>query len=306
MSILIFSGLPASGKTRRALEWVAEDPLHRCRINFDDLRMELFGCKGTTYFSHPQKLVRDRERQMKGLARVRALEFLGANPLEHSIVIDNTNLTESSRAPWVEMGRHFGIPVEQHDVDTPVHECVERDRLRQGDDRVGRAVIERMALTTGWVSWEDQEVYPHERYLICDVDGTIADTSRRRHFVDQKPKDWDGFFKDVANDEPIKPIVDLLEVLSPSYNVIIMSGRPIDKCGLATEDWLYKHLSKVTWRHLFMRSSGDKRPDTEIKMELLEYLPKHRVALVLDDRDIMCKAWRDAGLICLQCAPGAF
>lgn len=305
MSILILSGLPASGKTTRALEWVVEDPKHRHRTNYDDLRIELYGSKGPTYFS--SKDVRDKERRVKAVALTRAMEFVGTNPYENSIVVDNTNLTESSRAPWIQLGKNFGIPVELSDIDTPVAECVRRDRQRQGDDRVGAAVIHSMALRTGWIDWEDENTYPRP-LAIFDVDGTLADSSRRAHHLLSTPKDWDGFFKDVANDEPRKPIVNLASFFNSDgyhgFDILIVSGRPIDKCGLATEDWLYKH--GIPHRHLFMRPSGDKRPDTQVKLEILELLPKHKISYIVDDRDSVCAAWRSAGMTVLQCAPGAF
>lgn len=305
MSILVECGLPASGKTTRALEWVAEDPLHRLRINYDDTRIALYGCKGPTYFTG--KDVREKEKAVKNAALVIARDWLEYNPLENSIVIDNTNLTESARAPWIALGRELGIPIELTDIDTPVAECVRRDRLRQGDDRVGAAVIHSMALRTGWIDWEDENTYPRP-LAIFDVDGTLADSSRRAHHLLSTPKDWDGFFKDVANDEPRKSIVDLASFFNSDeyhgFDILIVSGRPIDKCGLATEDWLHKH--GIPHRHLFMRPSGDKRPDTQVKLEILELLPKHKISYIVDDRDSVCAAWRSAGMTVLQCAPGAF
>jgi hypothetical protein len=57
------------------------------------------------------------------------------------------------------------------------------------------------------------------------------------------------------------------------------------------------------YRHLFMRRAGDSRPDQVIKREILDLIPKDRVAYVLDDRQQVVDMWRAQGLTCLQVAP---
>lgn len=213
-SILVLSGLPGSGKTTQALKWLAEDPEGRVRINYDDLR-------GDTPFN------RAAERGVKALARKLAVEAITAGK---SVVIDNTNLTERARAEWIHLGKEFGIPVEQHEIDTPVEVCIKRDKSREGKKRVGRAVIERMALFHGFI--QDWENYNPNRFVLVDIDGTLADGSHRQHFLDEaclicrtdkkealeqsdEPgqcglcgskeftrKDWVGFHRNVAEDKP--------------------------------------------------------------------------------------------------------
>ena len=51
-----------------------------------------------------------------------------------------------------------------------------------------------------------------------------------------------------------------------------------------------------------MRNSGDRRPDVEVKQEILDYLPKDRIRYVLDDRDQVVDMRRKNGLTCLQVA----
>lgn len=163
--ILLYSGLPASGKTTRALVWVAEDHEHRRRINYDDIRIELYGCKGPIYFKG--KDIGGREKAIKFLALERATDFFKKNPIQNSIVVDNTNLTPAARQPWIELGRNLGIEVVQEEIDTPVAECIRRDALREGDSQVGRDVIERMALSSGWAC-------NHDHNRICPDDETCC------------------------------------------------------------------------------------------------------------------------------------
>lgn len=320
--ILIYSGLPASGKTTAAINWVAEDPGHRKRINYDDIRMALYGCKGSSYFRG--KDIKHREGMVKTEALNQALGFLNQDPLQNSIVVDNTNLTEGARKLWVDLGKNLGIETVQEDIDTSVATCVERDRLRKGDDRVGRAVIERMALTTGWIDWN--ELYIRRKvkdFVVVDIDGTLSDPSHRLHHIQNpmicvcgkekcphvedpfKPR-WDLFHAEVDKDLPNRTIIDLVSALhSEAYYIIVVSGRsPEHGCGIKTEDWLNEH--GVPYMHLFMRAAGDYRPDYVHKQQILDLLPRERIAFVLDDRDQVVEMWRKNGLTCLQVAKGAF
>ncbi len=46
-----------------------------------------------------------------------------------------------------------------------------------------------------------------EEFVIFDIDGTLADVSERIHHVRKKPKNWDAFFKGMAQDKAIHSIV---------------------------------------------------------------------------------------------------
>lgn len=300
--LLILSGLPASGKTTRAKAWVLENPEWRTRINYDDLRLELYG---------PDWVFnRADEDAMKKVAEETVKTCLNAGL---SVVVDNTNLTPRVRDKWAGIGRSLGAKVVEQEVDTNVDQCVAQDRLRTGRARVGQAVIDRMALWTGWIDWQEPTIYSRD-FVIVDMDGTIADCGERRKALEPRPdpdkpgmlkKDWNAFFRGVDGDTPIWPIIRLATMLSETHDILVVSGRPIDRAGIATEDWLRK-FSTFKWKHLFMRNGGDFRPDYEVKQEILEYLPKHRIAYVLDDRNQVVEMWRRNGLTTLQVADGAF
>lgn len=336
--ILALSGLPASGKSTYAEAWVNEYPDHRLRINYDTLRVELFGCKGATYFTCGARDLRAREAEVKLEALHRANAFLTSGP-QMDLVVDNTNLTTRARAPWENLARRLGVPYENHEMDTSLQVCIERDRARTGDDRVGRAVIERMALTTGWIDWSDANLYPAQKFVVVDIDGTLSDPSHRLHHIqracvkcgehkrttlteqgkktcclcsglDFREARWDKFHAEVDLDPPKQTIIDLIKILHAHYEVIIVSGRsPEHGCGIKTEAWLDQHLcedGERFYRHLFMRQAGDYKPDYEHKQEILDLLPRDRIAFVLDDRDQVVEMWRKNGLTCLQVAKGSF
>lgn len=139
---------------------------------------------------------------------------------------------------------------------------------------------------------------------IVDIDGTLADCEHRRHFIDGKRKDWDGFFADAHNDTPFEHMQRLLQDLDA--NVVYVSGRP-ERLRTVTEDWLVKHGFPFP-RWLYMRKDGDRRPDTDIKLELLAVVQaKHgRITMAFDDRDSVVEMWRENGVPCAQVAKGDF
>ena len=285
--VTILKGLPASGKTTYAKEWCAQEShQNHIRINYDELRTSMFGDVPWT---------RENEVKMKAEALRQATDLLNTG---WSLVIDNTNLSRGARKPWVDLGQQMGVPVAIHEMPTTRRDCIDRDSKRTGKARVGQAVIDRMALFHGLIDWSD------DRLVLVDMDGTLADTSTRQHFVEQSPKDWDGWHAHVGEDAIKIDIADVVDALAATSTIVIVSGRAIDRAGTATEDWLNQYA--VPFNYLFMRNGGDFRPDTVVKKEILDLLPKDRILCVLDDRDSVVEMWRANGLTCLQVAKGAF
>jgi predicted kinase len=303
--MLILCGLPASGKSTRRREWLAEDPDGRIYVNYDEMR-----ASDGVPFSRKH----EDEIKARAITTVRAAADAGL-----SVCIDNTNLSQRVREMWRQLGRSLSMTVVEEEIDTPVEECVRRDRLR-GKARVGRAVIENMALRYGFIDWP-----AYERIVIVDVDGTLADGTHREHFVrrcdckkatiiqdddtacricdkELRKKDWRSYFAACPLDTPHQPIIDLVNVLSDAYTILIVSGRDMSQAGIATEDWLDGH--GVCYDHLFMRPGGDGRVDVDVKKEILEYLPKDQVIYVIDDRPSVLRMWRAEGLTTLAVGPG--
>lgn len=334
--VIVVTGLQGSGKTSFAKEWLAEAPTQRVRINYDDLRDELYGVGW--------KWNRVEEDHMKEAAQVRAEDAIQEGK---DVIIDNTNLTRADRKSWMNLAKSFKAEYSEVEMDTPVADCVARDRLRSGKARVGRALIERNALFYGYIDWSDRNVYPRD-FIIVDMDGTVADCDWRRKLALQGPtkhqsmmdglpcpnlqmvmdrqcpacggkakKDWKLFMSNVEKDPPIVPVLELVDTLhyqshgtfvaGPSYryDILVVSGRAMDVAGRGTEEWLENHLPGMV-THLFMRNRNDYRDDTIVKQEILDLLPKDRIKYVLDDRDGVVAMWRKNGLTCLQVADGKF
>ena|SRR5579884_924522 len=130
--------------------------------------------------------------------------------------------------------------------------------------------------------------------VIVDLDGTLADVRHRLHFV-QGPgkKRWKRFFQAQENDIPVASVRARIHELSREHEIVIVTARP-DICREGTERWLEKH--EIPYSRMYMRSSGDHRPDYVVKREILGRIGKERVVQVFEDRPLVCRMYRDEGL----------
>ena len=287
----VLIGLPASGKSTYALTLENYTPGQEQwrRINWDEERV----VRGMTV-----KFNREEEDRMQKDLFGQA-EYWGKQGF--NVVVDNTNLSERTRNKWRAVAQRAGMTYVEERMEASPEECIRRDAKREGRACVGRPVIERMALFADMIDWGK----PFARFVIVDMDGTLADCSARRKFIADGRHDWENFEAHSFEDEPIWPIINLVAVLEQAgFRILIVSGRHIDKTGKDTVAWLEKY--GIHYDHIFMRQSGDNRPDDIIKQEILDKLPKDRISYVLDDRNQVVDMWRANGLTCLQVAPGDF
>ena len=142
-----------------------------------------------------------------------------------------------------------------------------------------------------------------QKVFIFDIDGTLSDCSHRLHFIQQKTPDWDAFYSQCLNDAPKEDVCRVCRELS--YPVIYITGRT-QNVRMETDKWLV--YNDLPHGMLFMRASGDHRPDYELKKEIYEKHIKDRydVIGVFEDRDQVVKMWRSLGLTCFQVADGSY
>ena len=116
---IICRGLPASGKSTWAKQWVLEDPEHRVRINQDDIRLML----GKYWVPSREKLV--QEIQFDAIVEALCRKF--------DVVIDNTNLNKKVLEKFDRLIKTFeDYEIEYKDFfDTPLSVCIERDKNRE-------------------------------------------------------------------------------------------------------------------------------------------------------------------------------
>lgn len=265
------SGLPASGKTTLARQAVKSDG-NSARVNRDDLRAMMFD---SVWSGKREQVVIDCE---KAIAEVLMRHNMNA-------IIDDTNLQQRHRDMWSEFAKTRGLAFSAQTVDTPFEECVKRDAGR--DKSVGRPVIERLAAQGELISWGDRPI------VIVDIDGTLCDGSHRQHLVVGDKKNWTAYFELCGSDTPIEFVIRWVAALKTEHTICLVSGRP-DTYQRETLAWLWRH--NVEFDHIFMRSGGDKRPDTDVKLDILKLLPKEQIAFAIDDRPRVIKMWREQGI----------
>ncbi len=138
----ITRGLPGSGKTTYAREWVAADPTRRARVNRDDIRTMLHGDRlGTRWQEDQVTVVQD--------AAVEAL--LRA---EMDVICDDTNLGKADMIRWQRLATNAGATLAVIDLrHVPQDVCIARDAARgaAGGRLVGAEVIRAMAARSGRV-----------------------------------------------------------------------------------------------------------------------------------------------------------
>jgi len=145
--------------------------------------------------------------------------------------------------------------------------------------------------------------------VIFDIDGTLAhfDAERLGHLVHHPEKRWQEFHEAMAAAPTIEPVARLLRILrSQGQQIVLCSGRPSGWQHM-TEAWLADH--DLPFDAIYLRQPHeDALPDPEAKALALARIRAdgYQPWLVVDDRSSVVAFWREAGLTCLQCAPGDF
>lgn len=145
--------------------------------------------------------------------------------------------------------------------------------------------------------------------VVFDVDGTLAhfDADQLGHLVHGKEKHWKEFHEAMADAKEIAPVAKLLRRLKEvGETIVICSGRP-EGWSEFTVAWLHKH--DLAYDAIYLRPRGaDADSDPDVKRALLKKMRADGFDpwIVVDDRSNVVEAWRNEGLVCLQCAPGQF
>lgn len=279
--IIITKGLPGSGKTFFAKEFIKKNPSFK-RINKDDLRAMLDDGKWS----------REKEKFI-----VQARDDLAKSALSagFNVIIDDTNLAPKHLEHITQLFTDVDIEVKDF-TDVPIETCVERDEKRH--PRVGEKVIRQMYLQflkpiPTMVKHKDGL----QHAIICDLDGTLAIFGK-----DRNPYDRD-FTEDNLNGTVAEVLRTYKEQLGNA--ILLVSGRK-DTYREQTEIWLEKYA--IEYDKLIMRKGDDSRKDYIVKKEIydVEIKGKYNVDFVLDDRNQVVELWRDLGLTCFQVADGNF
>jgi len=143
--------------------------------------------------------------------------------------------------------------------------------------------------------------------VVFDIDGTIANNSHRQKWLEQSPKDWKRYNEGMAEDGVYHDIVHLMSQLYYNNKVILCTGRE-DVYASVTERWLEKNDISEYVEDMYMRRAKDYRPDSVVKVELLERITYDyaRPWMWFDDRQQVVDAIRAQGIRVLQVQEGNF
>ena len=297
-------GLPASGKTTWAMSKVAEDS-SLVNVNRDDIREMRFG----GFTGKPEHEAEVTRTQNGAIAN--------AFKRDQWVIVSDTNVNRKFVGQLVKIAENWGAKVEFVYFDTPMQECIKRDKARaaQGKRAVGeevirnfnsRYVVKSMVPRFDFATAEfEVEPYVADPSLpdaiIVDLDGTVALHNR-------SPYDYDSLDTDSQN----KAVIDcVVNEWALGTHILFTSGRPDSHKDMSIE-WNGKHIGlrpgKTERVHLFMRVAGDKRMDAIVKQEIFdaEIRGKFNVKYCFDDRNQVVDAWRKMGLPVFQVADGDF
>lgn len=305
-TMIITRGIPASGKTTWAKQWVSEAPYgERVNVNRDDIRKMMgFGQVGT---NEQEDSVTTIQNSM-----IHAVMSDGKD-----IVISDTNMRRKNIARFAEMGIVAGYEVKVKDFPIDFDTAVARDKNRE--DSVGEDVIRKFHSKFPPKQWIDgekiisevrQKVEQKEKResyrnnpdnpdaIMVDIDGTIAINDGHRSYYDYSDA--------VKGDKPNTPVIEAVKMAhAAGVKIIIMSGRE-DRCKEASIEWMTDN--GIPFDEVHFRATGDQRPDWIVKDEMVrEHIQdSYHVVFCYDDRDQVVSHHRKMGYKVFQVAPGDF
>lgn len=252
--LIIISGLPASGKSTKAKEIMAESE-NTVRVNKDLLRSMLHFDK---YSQLNEEWVRDASRKLTS--------FFLSNGV--NVISDDTNLNPDTIQNLEDIARLHNAKVEHIKMNTSMLQCIIQDQQRgeRGLPSVGELVIKKMAMQ--YLTYMQAE-----KVIVCDFDATVANGSNYSDVI-------------APNVKIIKSIDEYRK--SNNVKVIFITKRPENERSRITA-WLTQFVS-FPYELLLMADNGDERADTFIKAEMYDkYLKRMNVVCVFDSID---SSWR--------------
>jgi len=132
-----------------------------------------------------------------------------------------------------------------------------------------------------------------KKIVICDIDGTIANNDHRQHYLEGK-KDWEGFFSELINDEPIFPIINkVIEEYNTGKEIVFLTGRP-ERYRNVTTEWLKRYFDFEI--KLLMRKNKDHKNKLIIKREIFELnFNVKDIFLIFENDKELIAMWEDIG-----------
>lgn len=150
-----------------------------------------------------------------------------------------------------------------------------------------------------------------EKTILFDIDGTLLNVDHRQGFLRNHPKQWAKWEANMHLDTPYDDIVWLVKTFhAVGCCILFVTARNARPEIVMTTKWQLDEVAglKGFYDKLYMRAADDNRPDNIVKIELLEQIMDdgYDPFMVFEDRNKVVKAWREAGLRCLQVKDGEY
>jgi predicted kinase len=297
--VKLLIGIPASGKSTWAKEFIKKSTSKWVRVCRDDYRFML---KDVPFCDF------DVEKMITKLVQDAIVTSLNNG---FNILVDQTNVKVKYLNDFINfLEDKADVTFQIFDIDYET--ALERDKNRERS--VGEDVLKRMFNDYKTLFDSNFDFSPRKKKtrveststlkrdenledaVVFDVDGTLA------HMRNRGPFDWNRVDEDDC-DEIVREL--LIDHKKAGKTIIILTGRDgtaLDK----TKEWL--EFYNIPYDHIFIRKAGDYRKDSVIKKEIYEnnLKDKFNVVAIYDDRDQVVAMWREMGIKCVQVEYGAF
>jgi putative nucleotidyltransferase with HDIG domain len=124
--LIILCGIPGSGKTTYAIEYIKEHGGYR--LSSDDIRKQLYG----------DESIQGNPSEVFSIMQNKAIAALNQGT---TVVYDATGITRKDRASIISACPKF-VKIECHVIWAPIETCIERDAARERT--VGKEVVDKM------------------------------------------------------------------------------------------------------------------------------------------------------------------
>lgn len=283
VKLIATKGLPGSGKSTWADEYIAEHP-NFVKVEKDIIRKDARLFKDGVY-NHKRGdegiVLKERDRLIRqALAR------------GQGVISSDTNLVPKHIAQLSAIARQNKVEIEIVSfLDVPIKTLIDRDSKR-GEKMVGEQVIREMYHKQVGKMPTFLKYNPNLPWVVVsDLDGTLTLGPK-----DRSPYEWHK----VGNDDlnlGVAHMLDGVKIINHA-EVFIFSGRD-EVCRPETEAWLEKN--DIEYDFLAMRRSdhvredGNQVSDTEVKAEFIDkYIrDKYNVLIWFDDRVQIANMLRD-------------
>ena len=283
LQVIICRGLPASGKSSWADDYIKENP-NFVVIEKDQIRKnsKLFH---NGVYKHKRGdesiVIKERDRLIK--------ESLANGK---SVISSDANLVKKHISQISSIARQYEATIGiKSFLGVPLKELIRRDKARENSvgEQVIRSMFHRNVKKMPTFLKYDPRL---PTCIISDIDSTLTLGPKNR-----SPYEWHK----VGNDDinlGTSAILDGIKIIGYVDKIFLFSGRD-EICRPETEEWLERH--DIEYDKLVMRrtnhvdENGNQVKDTVVKQEMLEkyIVGKYNVLFIMDDRKQVCDMWRD-------------